>query len=743
MIDDFLERYKEKNIERFFKQLLPFGNADNIAIAKEVQRLCNLVAHKYKQEFEEVELLVQRTNTLANQKSNRPLHDVFKSINGNQTIGVHHLPIFIASNLLLTSYDHTRFEQYKALTLLCVTRLAFIGSHQSKIKAICDDVRLFSQGKRENMAAYLPDIHVLDFPSLVVEFQLLVDEENTTPPPSTVVNQLNHYRRSYEASLDHSEGFTRKTTFSEFKKSGQLQTSDVKTLDDDEASSLLEIQQIQPSIKFHHQWQREDESGDATRTLNIVTSKSSNPKSYAAEAMLAQAVKNKIAKKEMAMACDTSVSTNYEIGAVVNFCLTQIEENTSTKPAQLLLIMLITGNTSAQVKKLKTKRLKPSGLIGFQRTHTLPSQNQRPELRALLKVMDKKYWSPLPKIVTQRLQSLTFTDVPDDDLNDLLKSLNKNYGTHITLTRVSAYLNQKLTHENIDPTIIALLTGTAAQTVPSTYYLGLYSHKLYETYRRYLTFLSRFHGDNALIIFASEPENIKLGSPLHVEFRLLQLLFKSLITKIKEQRKNLSTEQCHNDVTLYTQLVLALSSGYRPVTGWFGKLSHMHLATGDYWISDKESGIGDNSRVVTLSPAAIQVVRYYLEYCEQMIVEHGNSNVDLSRRYKQIVDGDEYLFFYQQEGELLPCTPSNYTTMIDDIWPLQPNWARHHIRSTLSQIGVDPTLINAWMGHATNGKRCYHSYSTLSRTQLEKVTGTIEEHLLQIGVETIQWTKLA
>lgn len=736
MIDKFYERYKAKNIDRFFKQLLPFEEISNIALAKEVQRLCSIVSSEYIQEFDEIDLLLQHTATLANKESSQPLSYIYKTVNECKKIGVHFLPVFLASDILLTSYDHSKFDQYKALTLLCVARLTFIGTHQPKIKAICDDVRLFSLGKRENMAAYLPNIHALNLSELVHEFQKLIDEENTFRPPAQIINQLNHYRRPYEASLKFNEGFTRKAISSEFQKNGSLQVGEVKFLDEDSNNSLVEIQQLQSSSKQQYQWQKEDDSGDAIRTLNIVTDRSVARSSYAAGAINARAIKARIAKKEMSLACDISVSSNYEVGVLVNFCIEQaITNSPSSDSAKLLLIMLVTGNTCGQVKKLKAFRVKPDGIIGFQRSHSLPSQKQRAELQPLMGHTHHKYWLPLPKVICHRLRNFKFNGITESDLKDLLQHLNKVNNTHLSLTKVSGYLSQKLAHSNIDPTLVALISGVQVKTIPSLYYLQTFNLKVYREYHRYLSFLSRLHHDDRIFVdFQREPEAIKLGSPLYIDPNLLKHLFAALENEIKSENSSITSDHYHNLVTLYTQLVLSLASGYRPVTGWFGKLSHMSLLTGDYWISDKESGDGDNSRIVTLGATAIQTMKCYLHYCEKMFIICGNKNRPLSLHYKQVLDGSEHLFFYRRENEILPCTPSIYTEFIDSVFPLQPNWARHHIRSMLTEHDVDPALIYAWMGHAIHGQRCYHSFSILSRSMMRDIADIIDRHLLNLGV---------
>ncbi|TMX46559.1 integrase [Photobacterium damselae] len=738
MFEGVKERFKQKNIDRFLKQLFPFDESYNALIATEVIRLCAVIRKEYRDEFSEIPFLISEAQRVQRPPASTNLHDIVISISNNKNLGVHYLPAFLSSSLLLTSYDRKKFDQYKALTFLSVARLSFIGTHRSKVEAICNDVRLFANGKRETMAAYLPDIEQLNFHQLVEAFQTLVDEDNEDRPPNQVVDKLNHYRRPYESTLNYSDGYTRNVTSSEFRKSGRLQQGELKKLDDDGDEGLFELTQFKEGPKStSYSWQKEDHHGESSRTTSIVSSYTSTQQSYVAGALHARAIQARIEKRDMSLACDIDSATTYEIGALVRYCTEQISRNSKTlMAAKLLLVMLLSGSTYHQAIKLKSKRSSNKNLIGFCRKHKLPSQKQRAELLTLLTQTAEDFWLPLPKLVCQKLSSLSFKGLEEQELKELLSHINKRHDTHLTLRRVSSYLRQKLSHENIDSTIIALLAGEPTNTIPALFYLQLSNEYLLQTYNRYLEFLSQLAAEpSALTLFDEFPAPSALGSPLYIESDVLSSLFSHLKTTLnKEEQAN---ERYHNDITIYTQLVLAIASGYRPVTGWFGKITHLSLQTGDYWISDKESGIGDNSRVIKLPEIAIKILDNYLSYCKRRFLQIANTQPELSLEYQRLLTGDTHLFFYLRDGRCETCTPSNYTFFIDSVFPLPANWARHHVRTLLTAKGVDISVINAWMGHMNQSKRSFHEFSALTRQQMVTASNILNQHLLDIGVEAI------
>jgi hypothetical protein len=736
MIEGVKERFKHKNIERFLKQLFPFDDSHNTLIATEVIRLCTIIREEYRDEFSEIPFLVSEAQKVQRPPASSNLHDIVISISNSKKLGVHYLPAFLSSNMLLTSYDRNKFDQYKALTFLSVARLSFIGTHQSKIEGICNDVRLFANGKRETMAAYLPDIEQLNFIQLVDAFKTLVDEENEDRPPKQVIDKLNHYRRPYESTLNHSDGYTRNVTSSEFKKSGRLEQGELKILDEEGEEGLFELIQFNESPKStSHSWQKEDHHGESSRTTSVVNSYTQTQPSYATGVFCAHAIQARIEKKDMSLACDIDSATTYEIGALVRYCMEQINTKSNTlMPAKLLLVMLFSGSTHNQAKKLKSKRSSRRKPVGFCRKHKLPSQKQRAELLPLLSKTTEEFWLPLPQLVCQNLNSLTFSGVEEAELKELISHINKQHDTRLTLSKVSSYLRQKLSHENVDSTIISLLAGAPINTTPAVFYLQLSHGYLLQTYNRYLDFLSHLTPNpSAFTLFDETPSISSLGSPLFLQTDVLSSLFSRLQSKLNlGQAKN---EYFHNDITIYTQLVLAIASGYRPVTGWFGKITHLSMQTGDYWISDKESGIGDNSRVIKLPDIAIKILNNYLDYCKRRELQLANINPNLSLEYQRLLKGETHLFFYLRENQYEPCTPSNYTFFVDAIFPLQANWARHHTRSLLSTKRVDSSVINAWMGHMNQSKRSFHEFSTLTRQHMVTVSHILHEHLLDIGVE--------
>ncbi|MBC7001742.1 integrase [Photobacterium sp. BZF1] len=738
------KRFKARNIEGFFKKLFPFSAYDNAAIAEEAIRLCNLLASQHSDHFDELPLLLKEALKRKQVASIAP-DDVIKKITDNRQLGVHYIPAFVTSTLLRTSYDRAKFDQYKALTLISICRLSFMGKHDAKIKTICDEVRLFANGQREIMAGYLPDIHQYAFPELVKKFTQLTDKEKSTIKSSRIINQLEHYHRPYQASLQWSEGYTRSVTTKQFRQAGTLTVSPRQYLND-EGDSLIEIKQLHFGPRKNEIWQDEDGLGNDNRSITIVTSPSSINKDYSLEVMKARAIQARIRKKNMHLPCDIYSFTNFEVACLVQACLKTIEVGDTNENgiAKLLMLMLLMGNTIEQVRKTKVQRSANKSVCGFNRKHNLPTHKLRAELAPIIESISENLSFPLPKLLTQGIHSFQFRDIGEKEIKAYLQDINRKHHTHITLTKVSGYLRQKLSLKQIDPVIIEIICGTDIRAVPALFYTQLPYSSILNTYQRYIKFIASVNQKPELGILHDVPtqDNMLIGSPLHIRTNTLKSLFyelNQLIQKSLENPLSKFSEECHNNVTLYTQLIMGLSCGYRPVTGWFGKLEHYHIATGECWISDKEKSTCDCSRVIVLPKTALKVLEQYLTYIEQAAIHYGNVNRAICLRYHSVLTSQEHLFFYREKDQIRETIPSAFIELVDPIFPLQPNWPRHHIRSLLLEKNISPELISAWMGHQDTGKHAFNQFSHLNRKQMRTISQEINNYLIEIGIERNIW----
>lgn len=732
--------FKRANIKRCLSLLFPisFPPEALASLGAEIIRLAELLRLEYKCEFDEIKFIVAQAQQQIVHPSST-LQDVLSSIKQEKTLGQHYLPAFLSCELQRSSYDNARFEQYKALTFIVSIRLLMMGEHESAVKGVCDEIRLFSIGRRESLAAWLPDVLRKDLPELIKEFNEIRASTAENTKTQSVSNQLSKFYVPYRDSYESKEGITRNISSKKFRKNGVVNSSAIQRLDDGD-ETIIELREISITSTENNNWEKEENDSGQTRKLSAVTFSSLTSTTYASRAIQAKAISNRLLKKKLSLSCDIYQASQFEIKTLLKECIASLSENGSS-PACLLMFMLFFGNQSDQVRSMKSH--KNSGkIIGVRRTHTLPSQKQRDELTPLLTNISTVIILPVPSFIAGSLRSLKFKNTTDEDIKKFIQNINKKHETHITQTKISTYLNHKLKQEGIDPVLIELIKGSSSSELAALSYTQLESSRLIATYQRFINFLSKVSACEELSLSSSTPDNEIIGTPLAINNTILHQLFSTIteqIEKLRPSNRQLITAKYHNLVTVHVQLILALSSGYRPVTGWLGKITDISLTSGQFWISDKENRLGDSSRVIVLPPIALECIKHYTVFLHTATFHFRNTNIPLCQRYQDASSGKEHFFFYRSENYWEEVSPKTMAPIFDSILPLPPNWHRHYIRTLLYQSNVHSELIAAWMGHTDIGEGPFAQYSSLSFNELAKITEAINHHLNQNGIKVVQY----
>jgi hypothetical protein len=394
--------------------------------------------------------------------------------------------------------------------------------------------------------------------------------------------------------------------------------------------------------------------------------------------------------------------------------------------------MLILGNSFNDISAAKVQ-MNSRSVVGIKRQFKLPSQKLRDEITPLTQSTYENYVLPLPLNLVDQLSNLRFKTIIDTDLTNYLSHLNKEHRLHLTLTKISGYLSQTLNTYGIDGVLVDLITGYLPQNRPARFYTHIPYWTLLGVYEKYVLHINAAGGND----FLRDKEEVlvskkRLGSPLYINDSLLCSLFHHIEQELNSQLLNDITgysESAHNLKLLKLQLILGFSSGYRPVEGWFGYTQDIHFPTGEYRIAEKERQLSYSGRVILLPPTALKALKSYFSYCEEACIHFANSEPLLSNRYRQSIDSLSPFCFYRHQGKIQEATPSSYAQHIDPIFPLQANWARHHLRSFLFERQINDEVIGAWMGHIHSNQLPFAQFSQLRRQELTTIQSLLETQL--------------
>ncbi|WP_413692104.1 hypothetical protein [Psychromonas sp. KJ10-2] len=498
-------------------------------------------------------------------------------------------------------------------------------------------------------------------------------------------------------------------------------------------------------------WEQEENNGNEKELIVVTVKEPATHHSrshYGAQAVQAKAISEHIIQNKISSSCNINQATEFEIHQLLAYCEDHYNSSAEEQRpvVKYLMLMLFLGNSYEQI--IDTKLSLKNGNSTLTRKHAIPSQKQRPEVALYLPDVSKSFDITFPSYLknTKLLKQVT-----KEDLSSALSIINKLYHTHLTLHKISGFLSHHQKQAGIDPVLTQLISDPDVQKLPALSYTHIDIENLSNSFNNYVGYLYKIAPtlsiSRPIISMKKLPkikevsDNRQLGSALDVPEYILSSLMNKLITRINKSTANKIywfTADHHDLITSYTQMVLGLSSGYRPVTGWLGKKSDLNLFSGEYYIADKDSLAIDSGRIVIIPPLTVKIIEQYLAFVSQAARYFKNTKPLLSKRYQNILNSRKHLFFYRntQSPEKLfeESTPETIILQFD-YFPLPPNWHRHQLRTLLHKSQIAPDLMDAWMGHTSISQTAFSQFSSIGTEDLRGISLLIENLLQRIGVK--------
>ncbi|MDO6639731.1 hypothetical protein Q4557_07120 [Shewanella sp. 5_MG-2023] len=628
------------------------------------------------------------------------------------------------------SQEHQQFKQYKALTLLVCAKLYMMGRHESAIKSVCNEMRQWSLGKRYELSNDLPDVITLEMNKLLEILDAKRKQKLEKWSSSRVGRQISNIYVPYNDSHTNNNGIIRNTML---REPGVQSTRLISTsIEDDSGDTVTEFKQVKSSDEG---WAMEESASEQKRTALLISMKKPSENGYAVQKLRAKATSNRLLKTNMRLPCDIYQATKFEISTLLKYCMDA--RKVCEKTRSFILASLTLGTSLQCVSQRDFNHSKNT--LEFE--HILPTQSQRKRIIKLISPIHTLLVIQLPNdIKTHLLNDLEQSTL--DKISTLLKHINKQHRTSLSLQKISNYLAQKLKQESIDPTIVALIQGQTADVTPALSYTHLAEQTVNETYQRFLKFLEKLSSKSANKLkfdYSIEHEKNKaIGSPLVIDDEILAKFFNTIEQNILHI-SDIYSHSRHNLITYYVLFTLAISSGYRPVTGWLGKITDYNLLNLTLWISDKEMHQDISGRVIKIPEIAVSILEHYKQYLKAGKVEFMNRKIALSQRYDHAITGEAHLFFFITDNEIEEVTPKTMTDHFDRVLPLPLNWHRHYIRSLLVREEINPELIAAWMGHAELNEPAFTRFCSYSINDLSIISDYINKKLASVNCRAINF----
>jgi hypothetical protein len=751
-----------------------------------------LISHlpdKYKGEFAKETKWLKTQYPLSENKEGAPkkkqefayIQDAYSVIKRAKKLKQHALASFITSDYNFNSVIRHDYLSLKAIVLCSIARLLNIDnssdysdtedynkSISNCIEQAANEVRWIVTGRRADVLSKFPELDQHDFRELIEQIDTLRQDVNAHVSKKDALQTiLSRYHTLFSNAYDEQSGIRRRRKSESTHRHFSLLQRPVD-YDDDSDVSITEVTSKLRAKGNQSLLTEEREEFDNTPPNQNVFSVSINEQSTKdnqLNALLAHRYADQLKVRAISADADYTILTAHEAAVLVHECTQNYKDDASG----LLLTAFAFGIKIQGLykEKVKYKLDVKSSYIQLTINHKLPHSSLRSKKLPLLSNTIYKLDLKIKNYFIFKKDNELQLNIANlmSEAKSHLSLINKKHNTRLTLGRIEKYKTHWLRQRGTDETITSVITGEEVTKNAGQSYANFNTNELISIHSYYLS-------QHNLSCPENDTKSLRIGSKLYVNQEHLIYLVNRLRENITQaQSLGLTHPFLFTEYSLYTQLILALSSGYRPVNDWFGSIGDYNLINGNMWISDKERRNSLSARLIWLPQIAVTQIQHYLAYLNYLVRYWRFSKPIIGQRIQGALDGTAPLFFWVYDSKqnyhsvelpemtdtaaplqskkfeikpehayellLSPITPRTFEYNVSRILPLPLNWHRHFMRSEFAERKLSPELIDAWMGHDQISAESLGIYSSLSVHTLKQIAPLTNAILSDLDLQSL------
>ncbi|MBU2871043.1 hypothetical protein [Colwellia sp. E2M01] len=679
----------------------------------------------------------------------------------------YHACAFTSSTLQNRLYNIDSYNRYKLLVLLCVTRLARMGSPSSTIHKILSEIRQLSLGKRDELLPHLPD-------PCINELKTLINMLDENRHREDVTERITTFLSSYFVSFN--DAYSHNVRSEHNRKSGQRSVTTIivspkaREDEDDEGYVVHRLKtEVKENNKVREHWDTEEENNipEKIQAFAVIKSTSSDPIEHTRRSMKAKNIVDRLSMRNQSLACDYKILTSYEIRILLTCVLDDLASKSyEFNTAKALIFCVLFGRSVTEIEEIQEQRKtrfaydnnKECWVIKIK--HTVSTFKQEKAVEHLITAVSDhvEYYLPeqLSSLLTKR-----FSVASKEEAQKYLTAVNKKFNTRLSIPRIACYFMDYCKDKNIDPVLVEVIGQTTSRQDSAIPYTHITQQQINTTLNLFVGHLNKLLSAKHLDLLVPNTtlnlnKGISIGSPLMLKNSEIIKVNQQHIHHLKELNSSIYTDvnELHNEFVFYLYRMITMASGYRPVSGTGGKLSDINFLSNEYWISDKENRDRESARIIVLPDMVMQQLEEYKKHLAKLKFKFKYSAINITKKIDAVLDEPEpdrskqdesesddqshFLFLISSDNEILEVSPKTIKPYMDKQFPVQLNWNRHYMRSTLMERNISPSVIYHFMGHDDIGSEGMGRYSGLSYYDFKELSVVINNILEELKFEVVK-----
>jgi len=687
-----------------------------------------------------------------NSLASHTINLINKGLRKKGMIYKYHATTFMSSTLQYRKYNTDKYQQYKLLVLLCVTRLARMGKHNSAIHSILKEIRLLSTGKRDELLPHLPQPNINKLKILIDD---LDEKRRSEYIGESIKKLLSYYFVPFNNAYEVNHGREHKRKSSERTVTTIVESPQEREDEDDEGYVVHRLKtEVKENNKVKDYWETEEENNIAEKiqAFSIIKDSSFEPVEHTRRSMKAKNIVDRLSMRNQSLSCDYKILTAHEITKLLTCILNDLStKGNNCNNANTLLFCVLFGRTPCELEEMQSQQKtrfmydKKRECWKLKIKHSVRSSKQEEDAGLLISAVSDHIDCFLPEFISLLLNK-RLSVATTEEVQHYLADINKKNHTRLSIPRIASYFVDFCKDKNIDPVILEVISQAFSRqnsAIPYSHITQKQIMDILDLFFNYLNNLLPKEHNRSLMpnVKLNIDEGISIGSPLMLKDDEIIKVNQQDIHHLKElsASKSLNINSQHNKFVFYIYKMLTLASGYRAVTGTGGKFSDINFISNEYWISDKENRDRDSARIIVLPDMVIQQLEEYKRHLFQLKYQVKFSAISIAKRIDDILANTEHLlFFILNDEQIVEISPKTIKSRLESQFPVPLNWNRHYMRSKFMALNISPPLIYHFMGHDDIGSEGMGRYSGLSFYDFKGLATKINTILEELKFEVVK-----